>query len=98
MIAARTGTLNCNQLPGVRAVVGPSSLMVLKILAILALSLWLLLAAPQYRRLQPAPPLSFNLLVRCAAWCRCFRLWRLATASFVAGEIREPRKNLPRAL
>lgn len=79
-----------------------SSLMVLKILAILALIICgLLLADPQWpQTINPAPPLSLNLLsaIGAAMVPVLFAYGGWQTASFVAGEIREPRKNLPRAL
>jgi APA family basic amino acid/polyamine antiporter len=86
-----------------------SSLMVLKIIAILALiACGLLLAgpsqAPEITRAQESgllgQPLSFGLLtaVGAAMVPVLFAYGGWQTASFVAGEIREPRKNLPRAL
>lgn len=79
-----------------------SSLMVLKILAILALIVCgLLLAGPHWpETLSPPPPRSFSLLsaIGAAMVPVLFAYGGWQTASFVAGEIREPRKNLPRAL
>lgn len=79
-----------------------SSLMVLKILAILALIVCgLLLAVPSLpETINPTPPLSFNLLgaVGAAMVPVLFAYGGWQTATFVAGEIREPQKNLPRAL
>ncbi len=83
-----------------------SLLMVLKIIAILALILCgLFLAGPQSRS-AVAPgglldrPVSFNLLTAIGAAMVpvLFAYGGWQTASFVSGEIREPRKNLPRAL
>jgi APA family basic amino acid/polyamine antiporter len=83
-----------------------SSLMVLKIIAILALILCgLFLAWPQSASaVAPAGvldrPVSFNLLTAIGAAMVpvLFAYGGWQTASFVSGEIREPRKNLPRAL
>lgn len=79
-----------------------SSLMVLKIIAILALIFCgLLLAGPHLPdTLNASPPRSLNLLsaVGAAMVPVLFAYGGWQTASFVAGEIREPRKNLPRAL
>jgi APA family basic amino acid/polyamine antiporter len=82
-----------------------SLLMVLKILAILTLILCgLFLIGPQStaggtKRFLDRP-LSFDLLtaVGAAMVPVLFAYGGWQTASFVAGEIREPRKNLPRAL
>jgi APA family basic amino acid/polyamine antiporter len=83
-----------------------SSLMVLKIIAILALILCgLFLAGPQSNS-AVAPghlldrPVSFNLLTAIGAAMVpvLFAYGGWQTASFISGEIREPRKNLPRAL
>ncbi len=83
-----------------------SSLMVLKIIAISALILCgLFLAGPQSASaVAPAGfldrPVSFNLLTAIGAAMVpvLFAYGGWQTASFVSGEIREPRKNLPRAL
>ena len=83
-----------------------SLLMVLKIIAILALILCgLFLAGPQSRsEVAPAGfldrPASFDLLTAIGAAMVpvLFAYGGWQTASFVSGEIREPRKNLPRAL
>lgn len=86
-----------------------SVLMVLKILAILALILCgLLIAAPHPNPIVGEPgsggllgqPVSFNLVTTIggAMVPVLFAYGGWQTASFVAGEIREPRKNLPRAL
>jgi APA family basic amino acid/polyamine antiporter len=82
-----------------------SSLMVLKIFAILALILCgLFLLVPQARVAAPNGlldrPVSFDLLTAIGAAMVpvLFAYGGWQTASFVAGEIREPRKNLPRAL
>jgi APA family basic amino acid/polyamine antiporter len=83
-----------------------SVLMVLKIIAIIALIIFgLLLAGPSRT---PAPqtsgllgrPFSFDLLtaVGAAMVPVLFAYGGWQTASFVAGEIREPKKNLPRGL
>jgi APA family basic amino acid/polyamine antiporter len=80
-----------------------SALMVTKILCIAGIVLcgWLLVAAPQ-----PAPhvlldrPVSFELLTAIGAAMVpvLFSYGGWQTANFIAGEIREPRKNLPRGL
>ena len=79
-----------------------SSLMVLKIIAIVALILCgLLLAAPaSYVPGVPAAGNSFGMLTTIGAALIpvLFAYGGWQTASFVAGEIREPRKKLPRAL
>src|SRR6266540_4104458 len=83
-----------------------SALMVLKIIAILALILCgLFLAGPQRTSAVGPPgfldrPISFNLLTAIGAAMVpvLFAYGGWQTASFVSGEIREPRKNLPRAL
>ncbi len=84
-----------------------SFLMVLKIFAILTLILCgLFLVVPQARSTGVAPnalldrPVSFDLLtgIGAAMVPVLFAYGGWQTASFVAGEIREPRKNLPRAL
>jgi basic amino acid/polyamine antiporter, APA family len=81
-------------------------LMVLKILAIIALIFCgLLLATPAGASLDqtsssPGPPVSFDLLtaVGAAMVPVLFAYGGWQTSSFVAGEMREPRKNLPRGL
>jgi APA family basic amino acid/polyamine antiporter len=79
-----------------------SALMVLKIIAIVALILcWLLLAAPASQI--PAVPAAGNSFgmsttIGAALVPVLFAYGGWQTASFVAGEIREPRKKLPRAL
>ena len=80
-----------------------SILMVLKILAILALILCGLLLAgphPAAATVKASPPLSFNLLTAIGAAMVpvLFAYGGWQTSTFVAGEIREPGKNLPRAL
>ncbi|MGH9968676.1 MAG: APC family permease [Pyrinomonadaceae bacterium] len=79
-----------------------SFLMVLKILAILALIFCGLLLTGSYSEetVNPLPPPSFNLLstIGAAMVPVLFAYGGWQTASFVAGEIREPRKNLPRGL
>lgn len=80
-----------------------SSLMVTKILCIAGIVLcgWLLIAAPP-----PAAhvlldqPVSFDLLTAAGAAMVpvLFSFGGWQTANFIAGEIREPRKNLPRGL
>ena len=79
-----------------------SVLMVLKIAAILALiACGLLLAAPQPQEtVQPQPAISLDFLtaVGAAMVPVLFSYGGWQTATFVAGEIREPRRNLPRAL
>jgi basic amino acid/polyamine antiporter, APA family len=99
VLAILTG-INCL---GVRAgSTVQSFLMVLKILAILALIICgLFLAAPNWpANTNSAPPVSFNFFsaVGAAMVPVLFAYGGWQTASFVAGEIREPRKNLPRAL
>lgn len=88
---------------GVRAGSATQSfLMMLKILAILALIFCgFLLAGPHWpETINPAPALSLSLLsaIGAAMVPVLFAYGGWQTASFVAGEIREPRKNLPRAL
>ncbi len=88
---------------GVRAGSATQSfLMMLKILAILALIFCgFLLAGPHWpETINPAPPLSLSLLsaIGAAMVPVLFAYGGWQTASFVAGEIREPRRNLPRAL
>jgi basic amino acid/polyamine antiporter, APA family len=83
-----------------------SILMVLKIVAILALIVCgLLLGGPSRARVTQisgllGQPISFDLLtaVGAAMVPVLFAYGGWQTASFVAGEIREPRKNLPRGL
>ncbi len=86
-----------------------SVLMVLKIAAIVALiACGLLLAAPSAANLTNEPPaagvfgqpVTFDLLtaVGAAMVPVLFAYGGWQTAGFVAGEIREPRKNLPRGL
>lgn len=79
-----------------------SVLMVLKIIAILALiACGLLLAAPQPQEtIKPPPTVSLDFLtaVGAAMVPVLFSYGGWQTATFVAGEIREPRRNLPRAL
>jgi APA family basic amino acid/polyamine antiporter len=83
-----------------------SVLMVLKILAIIALIVCgLLLAGPSRAPVTQTSgllgqPISFDLLtaVGAAMVPVLFAYGGWQTASFVAGEIREPRKNLPRGL
>jgi basic amino acid/polyamine antiporter, APA family len=82
-----------------------SVLMILKIMAIIALIVCgLLLAepygAPATASGQLGQPLSFDLLtaVGAAMVPVLFAYGGWQTASFVAGEIREPKKNLPRGL
>jgi APA family basic amino acid/polyamine antiporter len=79
-----------------------SFLMVLKILALLALILCgFLFAAPQPQEsAQIAQPFSSSLLpsIGAAMVPVLFSYGGWQTATFVAGEIREPRRNLPRAL
>ncbi len=78
-------------------------LMVLKILAILGLiACGVLLASPQASASSPVTdgPLSFDLVTAIGAAMVpvLFAYGGWQTASFVAGEIREPRKNLPLGL
>jgi basic amino acid/polyamine antiporter, APA family len=84
-----------------------SVLMVLKILAIVALIVCgLFFADPQTRTTKIAAggllgqPVSFNLITTIGAAMVpvLFAYGGWQTSTFVAGEIREPRKNLPRAL
>jgi APA family basic amino acid/polyamine antiporter len=104
LVLAGLTVINCL---GVRAGSSvQSSLMVLKILALAALvACGLFLAAPAAdASLSAAPllpaPLSFGLLtvIGAAMVPVLFAYGGWQTASFVAGEIREPQKNLPRAL
>jgi len=105
------GSLTVINCLGVRAGGSVQSLlMVLKIVAILALilcSLWLV--GPRARSIGVASsdiggfldrPVSFDLLTAIGAAMVpvLFAYGGWQTASFVSGEIREPRKNLPRAL
>ncbi|HUE83972.1 MAG TPA: amino acid permease [Pyrinomonadaceae bacterium] len=80
-------------------------LMVLKILAIIGLIACGLLLAPDAATPtsevpEPAPPFSFDLLTAIGAAMVpvLFAYGGWQTASFVAGEIREPRRNLPLGL
>lgn len=83
-----------------------SALMVLKIIAILALIVFGLLLAGPSRAADTqtsgllGQPVSFDLLtaVGAAMVPVLFAYGGWQTASFVAGEIREPKKNLPRGL
>lgn len=79
-----------------------SSLMVLKILAIVALIICgLLLASPQPQQaVSTNPPMSLHFLTAIGAAMVpvLFSYGGWQTATFVAGEIREPERNLPRAL
>ncbi len=79
-----------------------SFLMVLKIVAILALIVCgLLLATPQPQGpVNATPPMSLDFLTAIGAAMVpvLFSYGGWQTASFVAGEIREPQRNLPRAL
>jgi len=79
-----------------------SFLMVLKIVAILALiACGLLLATPQSpETVNPTPPISLGFLtvIGAAMVPVLFSYGGWQTSTFVAGEIREPRRNLPRAL
>lgn len=100
LVLAALTLINCL---GVRAGSATQSfLMMLKILAILALIFCgFLLAGPHWpETINPAPPLSFSLLsaIGAAMVPVLFAYGGWQTATFVAGEIREPRKNLPRAL
>ena len=100
LVLAILTIINCL---GVRAGgIGQSSLMVLKIVAILALIVCgFVLAGPHpvSETFNSPPPPSLNLLSAIgAAMVPVFSYGGWQTASFVAGEIREPRKNLPRAL
>jgi APA family basic amino acid/polyamine antiporter len=101
------GSLTVVNCLGVRAGGSVQSLlMVLKIVAILALILCgLFLVGPQSRSgVAPAGyldrPVSFDLLTAIGAAMVpvLFAYGGWQTASFVSGEIREPRKTLPRAL
>lgn len=98
------GSLTVINCLGVRAGASVQSfLMVLKILVIFLLILCGLLLAgphPAAETVNPLPPLSFNLLsaIGAAMVPVLFAYGGWQTATFVAGEIREPQKNLPRAL
>ena len=102
--AAALGLLTALNCLGVRAGSAvQSALMVTKVLAIALLvgCGWLLVGAPRVA-LRPAldRPVSFDLLTSIGAALVpvmfAFGGWQ--TASFVAGEMREPRKTLPRGL
>jgi APA family basic amino acid/polyamine antiporter len=100
LVLAGLTLINCL---GVRAGSATQSfLMVLKILAIVALiACGFLLAGPHWPETSsPAPPLSLGLLsaIGAAMVPVLFAYGGWQTATFVAGEIREPQKNLPRAL
>jgi APA family basic amino acid/polyamine antiporter len=100
LVLAALTVINCL---GVRAGgTVQSFLMVLKIVAIVALIFCgLLIASPQSQATtQSVPPLSFSLLTAIGAAMVpvLFSYGGWQTATFVAGEIREPRRNLPRAL
>jgi APA family basic amino acid/polyamine antiporter len=100
LVLASLTAINC---AGVRAGgTVQSFLMVLKIVAILALIICgLALAAPQPQEtVNATPPISLGLLTAIGAAMVpvLFSYGGWQTASFVAGEIREPRQNLPRAL
>ena len=79
-----------------------SALMVLKILAIAALVLsGLLLSGPTGNRFSdplPSPSLDLLTSIGAAMVPVLFAYGGWQTATFVAGEIREPERNLPRAL
>ena len=78
-----------------------SFLMVLKILAILGLIFCgFFLATPASQASNPIPPVSFDLItaVGAAMVPVLFAYGGWQTATFLAGEIREPQRNLPRAL
>ncbi len=98
------GSLTIINCLGVRAGASVQSfLMVLKILVILLLIICgLLLAGPHAPAVtvNPLPALSVSLLstIGAAMVPVLFAYGGWQTATFVAGEIREPRKNLPRAL
>jgi APA family basic amino acid/polyamine antiporter len=89
---------------GVRAgSTAQSLLMVLKIVAILALIACGFFLAGRHtatETVNPLPPFSFELITRIGAAMVpvLFAYGGWQTATFVAGEVREPRKNLPRAL
>jgi APA family basic amino acid/polyamine antiporter len=80
-----------------------SLLMVLKIVAILALVACGFFLAGRYvpaQTVNPLPPFSFELItiIGAAMVPVLFAYGGWQTATFVSGEIREPTKNLPRAL
>lgn len=82
-----------------------SSLMVLKILAIVALIACGFFVAGHHTHtpsetVNPLPPVSFELItiIGAAMVPVLFAYGGWQTSTFVAGEIREPTKNLPRAL
>lgn len=86
-----------------------NGLMVLKIIAVIALIGCGLLLADRASPAEPRPPaglpfldrpISFDLLTACGAALVpvLFAYGGWQTASFIAGEMREPRKNLPRGL
>jgi len=102
--AAALGLLTALNCLGVRAGSAvQSALMVTKVLAIAVLvgCGWLLVGAPRVA-LRPAldRPVSFDLVtsVGAALVPVLFAFGGWQTASFVAGEMREPRKTLPRGL
>jgi APA family basic amino acid/polyamine antiporter len=80
-----------------------SALMVTKIMCIAGLVLcgWLLVAAPPGSAVTLLdPPVSFDLLTAIGAAMVpvLFAYGGWQTANFIAGEVREPRRNLPRGL
>ena len=105
--ALALGTLTVINCLGVRAGGSVQSfLMVLKILAIAALilcGLWLILPGPSTGGIGAVaggfpPSFGFITTLGAAMVPVLFAYGGWQTASFVSGEIREPRKNLPRAL